>query len=256
MIFRRRPTDKAADQDAESDLTATPAGDAASDADDVDALKRQRPNGPWDRDETTADEDEEGYIDLGGLVVRGIEGIELRLQVADQEGTIAAVLLAGPESGLEVRAFAAPRYDGIWDDVRADIAAEAVRRGGTASEIDGEFGTELSLSVPLQAPDGRQAIQPSRIVGVEGPRWLLRGTFLGTSALKPDPAGQLEAAFRDIIVVRGNEPMAPRETLPMRMPPQAQSQLMAEAQAQAEAAAQGELDAPDEPMDGAGTGQA
>lgn len=223
MIFRRRPTDKP-DTDAEQ-----------APIDDIDELTLRRPRGPWDREETTVDAEEEGYIDLGGLLVHGVDGIELRLQVADQEGTIAAVLLAGPDSGLEVRAFAAPRNGGIWDDVRQDIAAEAVRRGGTASEIDGEFGTELSLSVPVQAPDGRQAVQPSRIVGVEGPRWLLRGTFLGRSALEPDPEGPLESAFRDIIVVRGNDPMAPRETIHMRMPPEAQSQLMAEAQAQAAA---------------------
>ena len=91
-------------------------------------------------------------------------------------------MLAGPESGLELRAFAAPRWDGIWDDVRKDIAAEAAKRGGTATELDGEFGTELKVVVPVQTPDGRQATQTSRIVGVDGPRWLLRGTFLGKSA--------------------------------------------------------------------------
>lgn len=224
MIFRRRATDKRGDRD----------GDGVAAADELEELQRERPRGPWDRDETSVDEQAEGYLDLGGLVVKGMDGVELRLQVEDQEGTIAAVLLAGPDSGLELRAFAAPRNGGIWDDVRTDIAAETVRRGGTAEEADGEFGTELTLSVPVQTPDGRQAVQPSRIVGVEGPRWLLRGTFLGKSALQPDPEGPLETAFRDVIVVRGNEPMAPRDMITMRMPPQAQAQLMAEAQAQAE----------------------
>ncbi len=224
MIFRRRSADRPAD----------PSGEP-HDTDELAELQRERPRGPWDRDETSADQAEDGYIDLGGLVVKGVEGIELRLQVEDQEGTVAAVLLAGPDSGLEVRAFAAPRNGRIWDEVRQDIAAEAVRRGGTATEVDGEFGVELSLSVPVQSPDGRQAVQPSRIVGVEGPRWLLRGTFLGKSAVEPDPEGPLEAAFRNVIVVRGNEPMAPRDTIAMRMPPQAQAQLMAEAEAEAEA---------------------
>lgn len=224
MIFRRRGTEKPAD-----------AGDTpGADGDELVELGRERPRGPWDRAETSVDEQEEGYIDLGGLVVRGVPDIELRLQVEDQEGTIAAVLLAGPESGLEVRAFAAPRHEGIWEEVRGDIAAEATRRGGTATELDGEFGTELMLSVPVQTPDGQQGVQPSRVVGVDGPRWLLRGTFLGKSAVEPDPEGPLESAFRDVIVVRGNEPMAPRDLIVMRMPPQAQAQLMAEAQAQAE----------------------
>jgi hypothetical protein len=57
-------------------------------------------------------------------------------------------------------------------------------------------------------------------VGVEGPRWLLRGTFFGRSATSPDPDGDLEAAFRSVIVVRGDGPMAPREPLPLHIPPQ------------------------------------
>jgi hypothetical protein len=150
--------------------------------------------------------------------------------VEDQQGTVASVMLAGPDSGLELRAFAAPRSGGIWDEVRADIAAEATRLGGTATETDGEFGTELTLKVPVQTPDGKQATQPSRIVGVEGPRWLLRGTFLGRSALQPDPEGPLETAFRNVIVVRGNEPMAPRDMIRMQMPAQAQAQLQNQAQ--------------------------
>ena len=223
MIFRRRSAAKGEPQEADPRET---------DVDDLDDLRVARSHGPWDREETDVDETDEGYVDLGGLVVKGIEGAELRLQVEDQQGTIAAVMLAGPESGLELRAFAAPRSGGIWDEVRADIAAEATRLGGTATETDGEFGTELTLRVPVQTPDGKQATQPSRIVGVEGPRWLLRGTFLGKSALQPDPEGSLESAFRNVIVVRGNEPMAPRDMIRMQMPAVAQAELLAEAERQ------------------------
>ncbi len=148
--------------------------------------------------------------------------MELRLQVEEPSAAVAGVLLAGTESGLELRAFAAPRSSGIWDDVRADIAAEAAKRGGTATERDGEFGTELTVVVPVQLPDGRVGEQISRIVGVDGPRWLLRGTFLGRSAEEPDPEGQLEAAFRDVIVVRGDAAMKPREMLEMHMPKEAE----------------------------------
>lgn len=204
MIFRRRPR-TGAEEPEPPPAVEPPAG---------------RPRGPWDRSETTADEDDDTYLDLGGLVVRGSPGVEVRLQVDEASSTVAAVMLAGPDSGLELRAFAAPRNGGIWDDVRADIAAEAARHGGTASEQDGEFGVELSLAVPVQTPDGRSATQPSRIVGVEGPRWLLRGTFFGRSAVSPDLEGDLETAFRSVVVVRGDAPMAPRELLPLRIPPQ------------------------------------
>ena len=220
MIFRRR---KAGRDEPVEDLGQDVETDAedASEVDEMEELTRARPHGPWDRSETSVDEEDTAYVDLGGLLVRGRPGIELRLQVNEATQTVEAVMLAGPDSGLELRAFAAPRWDSIWDDVRKDIAAEAAKRGGTASEIDGEFGTELRVVVPVQTPDGRQATQPSRIVGVEGPRWLLRGTFLGASAQEADPEGVVEQAFRDVIVNRGDGPMAPRDMIAMRMPSEA-----------------------------------
>jgi len=220
VIFRRRSkkddvADGSVDSAGTDDADASPgdAGGVTSEA--------GRSRGPWDRSETEHDVDDPTYVDLGGLVVRGAEGLELRLQVDEQTQTVASVLLAGPESGLELRAFAAPRHDGIWDEVRSDIATEAAKRGGTATEQDGAHGTELKVVVPVQTPDGRPATQASRVVGVDGPRWMLRGTFLGKSAQEADPDGVLESAFRAVVVVRGNEPMAPRAMLPLQMPTQA-----------------------------------
>lgn len=213
MIFRRR-------------RSTEPEEPTAVEQPDVFAeLETDRPRGPWDRSETTVDEDDDAYVDLGGLVVKGRPGLELRLQADEKTGAVATVMLAGPESGLELRVFAAPRTEGIWADVRKDIAAEAARRGGTATEVDGEFGTEVKVVMPMQTPDGRRATQPSRIVGVEGPRWLLRGSFLGKSAREPDPEGAVESAFKDVIVVRGDGPMSPRESLPLHMPAEIRQQL-------------------------------
>jgi hypothetical protein len=67
------------------------------------------------------------------------------------------------------------------------------------------------------------------VVGVDGPRWLLRGTVLGRAAIEPDAAAQLEDSFRRVIVVRGSEPMAPREPLGLTLPAGAQPPPEAEA---------------------------
>lgn len=228
MIFRRRRSD--GDQDPE-ELEGQDAVDELDDPDAFDDLAVARPNGPWDRAETDADSSEGEYIDLGGLVIRGIEGVEVRLHVEDQAGTVAAALLVTPEAALELRAFAAPRSEGIWADVRADIVAEAERHGGKVDEIDGEFGVELHVEVPVSTQTGQQGLQISRVVGVDGPRWLLRGNFLGKAAVEPDPDGPLEQAFRNVIVNRGDEPMAPRDPITMHMPVEAQAQIEAAAQA-------------------------
>ena len=65
-----------------------------------------------------------------------------------------AVVLVGEEGALELRAFAASRGGGAWDELRPRIAAEIARMGGTATEEQGTFGTELVCVVPMQTPDG------------------------------------------------------------------------------------------------------
>jgi len=191
------------------------------DPEPVGRAELPRPEGPWD----VADVDLSSganRVDLGGLVVSGAPGLEMRLQVDERTQSVTAVLLVAEEGAVELRAFAAPRNESIWDDIRHEIGAEATRRGGTATEQEGEFGTELKLVVPVKTAEGKQGAQVSRVVGVSAPRWLLRGTFLGRPAVEPRPDGMLEQAFREVVVRRGEEPMAPRAPIPLKMPPGAQ----------------------------------
>lgn len=177
-----------------------------------------RARGPWDSTEVDLAEEDPKRIDLGGLIVTGRPGLELRLQVDESTQQVAGVLLIGREGAVELRPFAAPRNDDIWDDIRKKISAETARRGGTASEADGPFGKELRVAMPVTTPEGKAATQPSRVLGIAGPRWLLRATFLGKPAVEPDPEHEIESALRDVVVVRGSSPMAPGEPLPIVMP--------------------------------------
>ncbi|HET7326650.1 MAG TPA: DUF3710 domain-containing protein [Nocardioidaceae bacterium] len=184
-----------------------------------------RPQGPWDVADVDLEESggkAANRVDLGGLIVTGAPGLEMRLQVDEQTQTVAAVMLVAEDGAVELRAFAAPRTESIWAEVRREIGAEATRRGGTATEEEGDFGPEVKLVVPVTSTEGKQGAQVSRVVGVSAPRWLLRGTFLGRPAAEPDAGGLLEQAFRQVIVRRGDAPMAPRAAIPLRMPPDAQ----------------------------------
>jgi hypothetical protein len=200
-----------------------PVGQAAAQAPDAPAAAADhRAHGPWDVSEVDHSTDDPAKIDLGGLVVTGRPGLELRLQVDEKSQQVVAVLLVGPEGAVELRPFAAPRNGGIWDDIRQQIAAETTRRGGTATEAEGVYGKELRVVMPVTTPEGKPAQQPSRVMGIEGPRWLLRATFLGRPATNPNTAGDIESALRDVVVVRGSSPMAPGDPLPLVMPSNAQ----------------------------------
>lgn len=170
--------------------------------------------GPWD----VADMPERGTrVDLGALWVPLTEGMQLRLEAdkASRLITAAAVVHAG--SVLHLSVFAAPRSEGIWDEVRAGLAESVTKQGGTAEEVTGPFGRELIARVPVRV-EGRSGTRPARFFGVDGPRWFLRGWLTGEAAGSPDKAGPLEAVFRDTVVLRGTAPRAPRDLLALTVP--------------------------------------
>ncbi len=201
--------------------------------------------GPYDQ--ADAPQDGVARIDLGSIRLPALPGTDLRVELGPQQKVVGATLRAG-ESLLQVSAFAAPRLAGIWDDVRADIATSASGRGGSLREAEGPFGTELvgtilaapppSPGQPAPAQPAKPVRRPARFLGVDGPRWFLRGVLSGPAAVDPAAAAQLEQVFRGIVVVRGTEPMPVREQLPLTLPPQAAAQLAAQQAAQ-QAAPQG-----------------
>jgi len=191
-------------------------GDAA-DAEDADDSPPapDRSDGPWDASEVSG---REGYLDLGGILLPAHEGMEVRLDVEEQSGLVTAATVVLGGSVVQLQAFAAPRTEGIWAEIRAEIAAGITRQGGTADEVPGTFGQELLARIPVRTPDGRSTHQPARFTGVDGPRWFLRAVFHGPAAYEHDAAGPLEELVRGVVVVRGGEAMAPRELLPLKLP--------------------------------------
>ncbi|QQN76813.1 DUF3710 domain-containing protein [Streptomyces sp. XC 2026] len=177
-----------------------------------------RPEGPWDLSEVGSPA--EGRVDLGGLYVPGVQGMELRVEVAGDAIVAATVVLK--DSAVQLQAFAAPKREGIWSEVREEIASGITQQGGVIDETEGPLGWELRAQVPVQLPDGKRGMQTVRFVGVDGPRWFLRGVISGQGAVQPQAAGVLEQIFRDTVVARGDGPMAPRDPIVLKLPENAQ----------------------------------
>ena len=225
-------------------------GEAPEDAEDAGLAALEeidwRSSGPYDITEVDSVEstEENPKIDLGSLILTAVPGSELRLQVAEDTGEIVSAMLVietnlGPtvevdpsgsineqpqtySSALELGAYAAPRSGGLWAELRDEISRSATEAGGTASLGEGPFGVELRRLIPVTTPDGEEGYQPSRMWVAEGPRWLLRGIVYGQAAIEDDADSPVVAdvlsAFRQVIVRRGEEPMAPGELLPLTMP--------------------------------------
>jgi Protein of unknown function (DUF3710) len=220
MAFRRRRRDEDADPVEAEDATSAQEDEVEEGDGETSAAEPGRPSGPYDVDDLDAPG--EGRLDLGSVWVPLHDGLELRVEVDEPSGQLLAVTLLLGGSALQIAPFAAPRTSGLWDEVRTELRGSVASQGGVADEVEGPFGTELRARMPVRQPDGRSGEQRVRFLGVDGPRWFLRGVLSGTAAENPSAAAEAEELFRQVVVVRGGTPMAPRELIPLRLPAEAE----------------------------------
>lgn len=202
--------------DDESQTTTTAADEAGTElAPAIKSAPVDRENaGPFDESEANP---VRPYIDLGGIKILPREGLNLRLEVEEQTKRIVAVGLDYAESTLQVQPFAAPRTSGLWEETREQIRQQVKQQGGRVEEREGPLGPELLAEVPVAGADGAGK-RLARFVGVDGPRWFLRGVIGGAATSDVEAAAAVEDLFRSIVVVRGSSPMPPRDLIPLRMP--------------------------------------
>ena len=168
----------------------------------------QSGKGPWDSTDSEAPDTDE-YLDIGALMLPFLEGSELRLKANSQTGDVLGATITYKSSSLELEPFAAPKSLGLWDEVRADL----LKANPSCKEVDGVFGKELTL--PVKVKDKNLL---TRVVGIDGPRWMLRGIFSGPAAKGGKEKDVLDGYLADLVVVRGDEPLAPRDLVPMHAP--------------------------------------
>ncbi|WP_018156024.1 DUF3710 domain-containing protein [Demetria terragena] len=207
-----------ADESDESD-EAREETDAEDESDDRVRLPRpydlDRSNGPFDSSEV---DDTTDKLDLGALTLTPFAGSELRLDVDEEGQNVTGVTVAADESALQVQVFAAPKSSGVWDGIRDELADNLIASGGTAEEKEGDLGIELHARMPAKGANGRTTYTPVRFIGVDGPRWFIRGVLSGRAAVEDDAAEPFLGFVRDAIVTRGGEARAPRELLELTIP--------------------------------------
>lgn len=192
---------------------------------------RHRANGPWDSTEQAPDIQR---MDLGAVRIPVRSGVEIQVNVAQQQNRIIGVTLRTQGSALQVQPFAAPKSSGVWEEMREELRSQVTSQGGKVEDFEGTFGPELRAVVPVTGKkddQGRQMGERVRFIGVDGPRWVLHGVIRGEGASKAEAMAEVEELFQQIVVARGDTPMPPRDMLPIVVPQEIQQQ-MAQAAAQ------------------------
>jgi hypothetical protein len=240
-VFRRRGQGEEPEENLE--LTDEETGATAEETAEEAAGVAASEGGPWDAEDSFPGLER---IDFGAVQVPIGPGLEVQVNVeateTDDEGNplggrLVAITVVHGESGLQLQAFAAPKRSGIWDEVRRETAGEIEEAGGQTKDAEGPFGIELHAMVPVAVPEELMdqvpeevkeqgfAWQPVRFLGVDGPRWFLRGVVSGAAVEDEEQWQILEDVFRGVVVVRGDQPMPPRELLELTLPAEAQEAL-------------------------------
>lgn len=209
-IFGRNKNNQTADA-VEETGPVKPDGEPGVDRD----WQRQH-DGPFDVAEVT---ELNGRVNLGALRVPAVPGMEMRLDVEKETSRIIGVTCTIAGSKLQLQAFAAPRSEGLWDEIR-DGLAEGIKGAGGSSQIDAEgvMSQELLARMPGRDSAGRVAFAPNRFIGVDGPRWFLRAVINGPAATEAAQLKVVRDFIRQVVVDRGTDPRPPREILPLTAP--------------------------------------
>lgn len=159
------------------------------------------------------------YIDFGSLRVPVRDNMQVRVEVEESTKRIVAVTLDFNESSLQLQAFAASRHEGLWHEIRTQLHSAVEQQGGESNDGIGTLGHELNTKTPITDETGKVVgHRLVRFVGVDGPRWFLRGVISGAAMIDPLAAGEIEDLFREVVVVRGETPFPPKDLLSLSVP--------------------------------------
>jgi hypothetical protein len=159
------------------------------------------------------------FLDLGSIRLPTKDGLQVRLEVEEPSQRVVAVTLEFDDSTLQLQAFAAPKSEGLWHNIRQQIAESVTAQGGTFENRVGSLGPELLAKLPILNETGVQVgTRFTRFVGVDGPKWFLRGVIGGAAITDPMAAAEIDDLFRSIMVHRDATPLPPGDLLPLHVP--------------------------------------
>lgn len=185
-------------------------------ASDKSAPADRRTAGPLDVSEVQG---VRPYIDFGSMRIPSRENLQMRLEVEESTQRIVAVSMDFAGSSLQLQAFAAPKSEGIWHEIRTQMRDSIKTQGGETEERVGSFGPELIAKIPLLDENGlKTGHRLARFIGVDGPKWFLRGVIGGAALNDAKAAADIDDLFRSVVVVRDDVPLPPKDLLPLTIP--------------------------------------
>lgn len=156
-------------------------------------------------------------LDLGPLKIPNVGITDIDPLLA--EGKPIAVTVINGLTAIQLQAFRSiGGHD--WNSARHRMRSNIAAEGSTPSEWTGRSGIELQAIMARRNSAGVLRNIPMRVMGCDGPGWLLRGIVTGDEG-KPDSPGDWSYGIFEGTIVALSESI-PRGTDPsvfLRWPP-------------------------------------
>jgi hypothetical protein len=153
-------------------------------------------------------------IDFGAIQLPMRDDVVYKLEVEEATNRIVALTVEHNGSTLQLQAFSAPGAEGVWHEIRSALQKSITAQGGNTESVVGPLGPELNAQIPTSGGGNRLA----KFIGVDGPKWFLRGVISGLALGDTLSMTHMIDIFRSVAVVRGGAPMPPKELLELVAP--------------------------------------
>lgn len=157
-------------------------------------------------------------IDFGAIQLPLRDDVVYKLEVEEATSKIVALTVEHNGSALQLQAFSAPSSEGVWHEIRSSLEQSILAQNGRTEQVVGPLGPELNAQIPNV--DG--GFRLAKFIGVDGPKWFLRGVISGLALGDVLSMSHVIDIFRSVAVVRGSQPMPPKELLELVAPAGAQ----------------------------------
>lgn len=215
-MFGRKKRSKDAQADssavAKTDSQETP----ESPEEDTAAASDPRALGPWDESELKGERQD--YLDLGCILLKPVTGMAVRMDLDEKSQRPRALNVDYQDGSVQLQAFSAPKSSGLWDDVRRELMEGLRRDHGQVTVSEGPLGLQVNAKFSATTASGQPGYRLARFVGIDGPRWFLRAVYTGGAATPSTTAEVLDDLVRSLVIVRGHDPMPPRDLLQFKVP--------------------------------------
>jgi hypothetical protein len=157
------------------------------------------------------------YLDFGSIRISPQQDVAIKADIEESTKRIVSISLETEGHRLQLQAFAASKMEGLWAQAMVAIEEGVRTQGGLADQIQGALGPELRVQTSV-IENGLKLLRESRFVGVDGPKWFLRGVLTGSELYSEARYMSLIALFRAVAVSRGELPLPPGDLLPISLP--------------------------------------